>query len=128
MPEITTFYFQFFGLYLTIACAAWLKNKEFFLAAGEDILNQVGLSLTGSILALILGLVVVLTHNVWEASDAVIITILGYITFLKGASGLLFPNLRRGLFEWIVKSQIFNLFQVVWGILGIYLIYKGFFA
>lgn len=43
--------------------------------------------------ALLLGLLIVLYHNVWAWNWPVIITILGWLTLLKGAVRIVFPKL-----------------------------------
>lgn len=122
----TQFFSQFFGIYLIVLGLAWLMRRELFLAAIEDLTENPGLSLFGSVFAFMMGLVIVLIHNKWEMSHALVITIFGYLTLLKGITGLLFPEFRKKVAKAMLQSNAINLFIFLWMILGGYLTYMGF--
>ena len=77
--------------------------------------------------ALLLGLALVLSHNVWDNSWRVIITILGWITLAKGLT-YLFVGERA--FLWIAGMMNYKAWYVGWGLvaiaLGLYLTKIGF--
>ncbi len=46
----------------------------------------------GGFMALLMGLIILQFHNKWEAGWPVIITILGWITIIKGVALIIFPG------------------------------------
>jgi len=72
----------------------------------------------------LLGLVTVILHGIWVLDWRVVITILGWMTLLKGATKIGFPN-------YINKSaQMFKAQQKIWGgvifLLGAWLFWMSF--
>jgi hypothetical protein len=55
--------------------------------------------------ALLAGLAIVNTHNLWVSDWRVIITILGWLAIIRGALSLLFPNKMYGIGETILASR-----------------------
>src|SRR5262249_51625104 len=59
--------------------------------AQEVLRSHVWVFLLG-LIDLALGLAIVLTHNVWVADWRVIITLLGWVLFIRGAARVLLPD------------------------------------
>jgi hypothetical protein len=79
-------------------------------------------------LELIAGLVIVLTHNIWEGWPAVI-TVIGWLMILEGAYFMLFPLepcLR--FIRKIKKSKHIKGWASLVLVIGLYLVFKGFFS
>jgi hypothetical protein len=79
---------------------------------------------------LILGTIMVLFHNVWIAGWPVIITILGWLTLIKGAMFIIFPGVVRsmkGLYSRQGWTTFAGLFALVFGLYFLYLVYGGMF-
>lgn len=81
-------------IYLVLGLSVLLYAKEWKKLVGEYQKNHFAL-LTMMILYLIVGLLIIRMHNVWEWSLWVVITLTGWIVFLKGVFYFLFPG------EWI---------------------------
>lgn len=91
MENISVFLAQFWGWYLVIFCFILIvnpKRTEQLLSYLED---EKYLVIT-SILAILIGLVNVLLHNIWEGNWKLIITLLGWISLLKGIIRFTFPK------------------------------------
>ena len=67
-------------------------NREFYQKVMEDFCKNSALMFFGGMFPLVIGLVIVLSHNVWVSSWPVIITIYGWAGILKGIWLLVFPN------------------------------------
>lgn len=61
-------------------------------------------------ITLLLGLATVVAHNVWVWNWRVAITILGWMTLLKGITKTVFPN------EINAKAQFFKKQSALWGV------------
>jgi len=87
--EISLLLAQVIGLYLLLEGVLILTHKKFIVHIIEDLSNHKALMFISGAMVFILGLLVVLNHNVWEASWRVIPTIIGWAMVIKGV-GLLF--------------------------------------
>lgn len=82
---------QAFGLYLIVMGLVSLLRRGDLMAAVEQLAENRALVSIVSIFALILGLLVVLAHNLWVAGWPVLVTILGWLVLLKALAYLLLP-------------------------------------
>lgn len=91
MDEVAIGLAKFWGWYLIIFCSILLINTKrvvrfFALLESEKYLVLV------SFIAILLGLVSVILHNVWELNWKLLITLFGWITLIKGIINLIFPK------------------------------------
>ena len=68
-----------------------LKRKQFAELANEFVANPAIVFLSG-LFALILGLLMVVSHSVWTADWRAVITVIGWLTLAKGVVRILFPE------------------------------------
>jgi hypothetical protein len=81
----------------------------------------------GGIMALFFGILIVEFHNVWEADWAVIITLLGWISLLKGCLLLIAPESTIRMFNEYAKNTTAIRVQITGGLLiGMYLTFMGY--
>ena len=90
--------------------------------------DNAGIMYIGGAMAAVVGLLIIRSHNIWEASWVVIVTIIGWIALLKGFVLLVFPGRLDDMFgKWFSKGSM-----KIWGsiilILGLGLGYFGFLA
>ena len=115
------------GIYLIIVCAVILLKRSSFervVRSFTSTSNEALIIFAGSI-HLLLGLVLVAVHNIWSSDWRVIITMLGWLTIIKGLTRLFF-------FDQVIKlaSRLRPPFMLTIGIIflliGLYLAVKGF--
>lgn len=96
-------------------CSDFAKNSSQFFMSG--------------VIALIVGMAIVLHHNIWEWNWVVIITIIGWLAIIKGVVRLLFPSWAMKTVNLIIKNEnLMYFFAVVCLIIGVILGYFGFLA
>ena len=122
--ELSIFLAKVLGLYLTIVCLAAILKRKAWEKVITDFENNQGFIVFAGAFTLILGLLVVVAHNIWSRDWRVLITILGYITIFKGLIRLFFPEklpklAKKSLPLWTAICFIFF-------VIGLYLIYIGF--
>lgn len=125
--ELSIFLAKVIGLYFLIACLAVLINHKPFNQLVNEYVKDRPILLFHSLVALLIGLILVVSHNVWVYGWPVVITAIGWLTLLKGIAHLLAP---QKTIEWglsIYKSLEPVLF-VIGLVIGIYLTYVGFTA
>ncbi len=120
--ELSIFLAKVLGLYLVIVPLAVLVNRKRLPRLVEEFSTNIGLNILASIFALVLGLLLVVSHNIWTADWRVIITILGWLTLAKGVVRLFFLEQVQKLSRISLKPWFLVLFVLV----GLYLSYIGF--
>jgi hypothetical protein len=69
-----------------------LFNKSYFNAVMTDLANSKGLLWVTGFITFVMGMVIVALYNVWSADWRVLVTLLGWLTLIKGAVIMLFPS------------------------------------
>jgi uncharacterized membrane protein len=116
------------GPILAVIGLGVLINRAGYQAVAEEVAkSRVQLWLSG-VLALTAGLAIVLAHNEWDLSWAVIITIIGWLAVLRGVLRLLIPQ-QMGDFLTRVLSRgpgVLTGVGVVALVVGAFLAWKGY--
>ncbi len=96
--ETSIFLAQFWGWLLVIVCLIFLLRKRALLEEMFRLVEDKGLTLVSGYLALVVGLVTVILHNVWVAEWRVVITIFGWLSLIKGIVRIGFPEVPQ---KWV---------------------------
>jgi cytochrome bd-type quinol oxidase subunit 2 len=115
------------GIYLLIVGLSMILNMQHFIRILNSLIHNEPLMFVTGFFTLILGVLFVLSHNIWQWNWRVIITIIAWITLIKGASILLYPqfiNKTTILFMYSPTSSYITASIDV--VLGILLCYFGF--
>ncbi len=116
-----------FGPYMVIVAIGVLFNLKTYQKVMEDFFKNTALIYLGGILALIIGLVMVLFHNIWVANWTVVITIFGWLGIIKGAWLIIFPNMVGKLTQaYQKKTTLLRVHLVIVLALGIFLTFMGY--
>jgi hypothetical protein len=125
--DLTLLLAKVFGVYfIVIGASVFLKSGSWRKVIDEFSKNTALMHITG-MFVLILGLLVVLSHNHWGYNFRGLVTLLGWLTLIKGAGYLLLPS---GIMAGWVKIMNSRSMLMFWGIvvilIGLYLAGKGF--
>jgi len=124
--EITIFLAQFWGWLLVIIGLIFLLRKKALLEEMFRLLEEKGFVLFSGYLALILGLVTVILHNLWTADWRVVITIFGWISLIKGIVRIGFPEIPQKLVP-VFKNKLAltQILLIICILLGAWLIWAS---
>jgi hypothetical protein len=89
--QTSLFLARLIGTPLLIIGAAVLLNQAFYRAMIRDVIAGRVSFYVAAALGLIVGLAIVLAHNVWTLDWRVLITLFGWLNFLRGVVSVLFP-------------------------------------
>ena len=89
--SLTSFIAQLFGLYMALIGGVMLLRREAMLQIMTDIVDQRPLIFILAMLRGLIGLAIVLAHNIWSGPLTIIVTLIGWITFVRGVALLLLP-------------------------------------
>jgi hypothetical protein len=124
---ISFFLGKVIGIYLFTTSLALVLNKKIYKDFLKEIAQNSSFIIFSGIIALILGIMIITTHNVWMMKWEVIITIIGWITFIKGVLFLYFPTSMLHMIKHLYKKTIFiTICSWIGLFIGIYLIYMSF--
>ena len=128
MSPLTIFLAKLLGLYCVIVALAMLANKRSVIPTVRALLQSPPIVLLTSIIALAIGLALVIGHNVWAGGALpVTVTILGWITLIKGAAFLVFPPQKMlQLYEALQYERLFFFYMAVTLALGLYMVIAAF--
>lgn len=90
--ETSIFIARILGPCFLVVAIGIMFNQKFYQQVMEDYSKNSALVFFGGVLALVIGIVVVLNHNVWQANWPVVITIYGWGGIIKGIWLIVFPN------------------------------------
>jgi hypothetical protein len=128
MPSLSIFLSRLLGLvFLVLSLAMVLRHRSFAETAGQLIHDRPLLLILGLIM-LIAGFALVLAHNIWSGGALpIVITLLGWITLIRGLILLLAPpEVLDQLFQMIDVEKHFYVPAAITFLLGFYLTYMGF--
>jgi hypothetical protein len=80
------------GPFLAVCGVALMLNADGFRSIGDEIIKSPAFIYLAGLLALVAGLAIVNTHNVWIADWRVIITLAGWLSLIAGVVRLVFPR------------------------------------
>ena len=118
---------QIIGLLFCIDAVGVLVNTAFYRRIVEELIESPALCYLGGILALFFGLFILNFNNAWTADWTVIITIIGWLSVVKGVLLIVFPNVYPHLSNWMRKGDpMMRYMGIIYLLLGLFLTVKGF--
>src|SRR3989338_6571373 len=124
--ETSIFLAQLMGIFSLVMGFSMLAKQKMLISIFHELSGSRALSYILGTLMFLLGLLVILNHNVWELSPRIIITIIGWVILIEGGSFLFVSKetLRRYL-AFLDNRKIYYVIAVGYLILGSYLAYFG---
>ena len=126
MDETTLFLTRVFGLYLAIVGLLLLIEKERIGTRITQILESPETRFFSAIITLMIGILLIVSHNVWEMSWVVLITILSWWVLIKGVLRLFVPGIDKRWTHGFLKTGVYYPMAVLMLLLGIFFLWKGF--
>lgn len=91
--DISVFLAQFFGIYLTITGIGLILKPDSLQQLMQRLSTNRLDVMIGGILTLLVGAPMVLLHNIWDGSLwQTVVTVLAWVTFVKGVLRILMPD------------------------------------
>lgn len=120
MENTSTFLAKFWGWYLIIFFLILSFNPKRIVQIIRDLKDQKFVIIT-SFIAIIIGLLNILFHNIWENNWTVIITLIGWLSLLLGLSLFIFP---QPTVNWLnfVNVKFVQLLYMLLFLIGIFLL------
>lgn len=117
------------GLYFLSVGLSFMMYPDRLRRIYPQVMKDEGFLMLGGVLALLIGAFVISVHNIWVLGWPVIITILGWWSFVKGFALITYPDFIN--FSSFIQSRstlFFRVISSIYFVLGLFLVYKGFFG
>lgn len=124
---ISNYLAEILGISIAIISLSLLIREKNIKIVFNAILNDTGLFISGAI-SLVVGIAIILAHNLWVKDWRVIITIIGWMALLKGLVRLFMPEKCEAMLKKCENSPFLPYGLVVAVFIGLILTYFGFTA
>ena len=115
------------GLYLIVISIAMFTNMPLFLNNIDKVIHDPQLMFISGFMTLIVGLLMVVSHNIWKWNWQGLITLIAWLTLLKAVSLTLYPQFIDNVSMMFIQNMsIAYTTAVVDFILGLILSYMAF--
>ena len=126
--ETSIFLARVIGLFLAISTLSMLINYKKSIALEQEAIKNPALAYFSGFTILAIGILLIVSHSVFEYNFKFVITVLGWIFFFKGLIRIFFPDAVGYMLEKKRNNRWFIVAEVVVFLAGIYLMYYGFIA
>jgi hypothetical protein len=102
-----------------------LFNKSYINAVMTDLANSKGLLWITGFITFVMGMVIVALYNIWSADWRVLVTLLGWLTVIKGAVIMLLPSSMMLLYRKYLSNHLLTYSGIYALVLGGLLLFLG---
>ncbi|MEP6793498.1 MAG: hypothetical protein ABJB16_04175 [Saprospiraceae bacterium] len=126
--ETSIYLAQVIGLFGALTTFTIIIRYKFYLSMEEIVAKNPATIYMSGFMFLLLGILVVVSHQVWSMDWRVIITLLGWLLLFKGLMRIIFPQKIIALLLKKLEEKRFIFGEIAVFILSLFLIYQGFIA
>ena len=124
---ISTILIRFIGLiFLAVGLSA--LNRKFITAVMNEAEKSPALFWLMGLVTVMTGAIIIAFYGAWSCAWQVFITVIGYLFLIKGAVIMIFPKFIWAIYKRIKGSGWLALRGLLVTIIGLLLVYMGFFA
>lgn len=124
MDEVSFFLAKFWGWYFIIFFLILSFNPKRIVQVIKDLEDQ-KFAIVISFIAIVIGLLNILFHNIWEADWRLIVTFIGWIALFIGLSLFIFPK-RTVLWLNYFNIKFVQVLYMMLFLIGIFLLSMGY--
>ena len=124
--ELSVFIAKLLGIYLLIVALLWAVRGEVISQTIKDFADSRVAVLASGLMALVVGIALVISHNIWELNWRGLITVMGYLAISKGIIRIGWPQLPQKASPLLIKPAVVWVWIGLALALGGYLTWSGF--
>lgn len=119
---------QVVGLWLLLVALAMVTHQARFKKIVHETLGHPAVMTFSGLVALGLGLIIVVSNNIWVAAWPVLVTIVGWVFIFQGIMRLFWPEAFAKMMKDMMSGSGYMIMSWIWLIVGAYLTYMTFFV
>ena len=112
-------------IYLSAALGSFL-SRDYYLRISQDMFKNAALTYMMGFVTVIFGFLIVNYHNFWESDWTVLITVIGWLSLLKGVLIIVSPKFFQRLYEPFLTGRALKIIPYVTLAMGLLFGYFGF--
>ena len=125
----TNFLATVLGWYLVVMSLLLLIRREIVVSSMKEMMGQRSVMLVVGIITFIIGLLMVISHNIWVMGWPVIVTVFAWLILIGGLFRLFCPDTVYKIWsKTIDKPEKMIICGVITLIIGLFLLYKVYFG
>jgi hypothetical protein len=125
--QISILIARFLGPFFIVVALGILFNLKYYQKVMEDFFKNTALLYVGGIIALLLGIFLVMFNNFWVLDWTLIITIIGWLSIVKGICLIVLPQAMAKISKAMMKNTaILVVHLIVVFAIGVALLVKGY--
>jgi hypothetical protein len=124
--QISIFLAKIFSIYFLVISLPMILNPESFCHRAKAYMNNEAVMFLGGIFTLLLGILLILVHSIWVHDWRLMISVLAWLTFIKGIIHVLCPNTVIRMMQQMNNLMTYRIVGIACFMLAIYLGYHGF--
>ncbi len=127
--DTSLFLARLLGPMLVVLAIGLVAYQESWRTMAKEFIASRPLVFLTGLLTLLAGLAIVNTHNVWQGTWPVVITLFGWLAIIGGAARMLFPQTVMGLGNRMLDNKTYlTVGGIAEGLIGLWLCYVGYIA
>jgi hypothetical protein len=124
---LTVYLARFFGVYIAVMGIVMIVRREAMLQLMSAFIDQRPLIFVLAMLRVLIGLAVVLAHNEWRGTVAIVVSLIGWITLLRGIALMLLPaDTERKVLVFFERGSQYHAAAIIAIVFGLWLSYASF--
>ncbi len=123
---LTIIYAKILGIYLFVVSLGLILNPQKARALIEEAKHSKALIFFDGAIALFLGTIVILSHNLWESPFSASVSFLGWLMFIAGVLEIILPHKSIIKLYSKIPKKAYLVLNVLFLILAIYMLVKAF--
>lgn len=124
--DLSLFLAKILGIYLILGGMLIVYKRDSMEKIIREYFKSPALVMVGGAMSIIIGLLIVISHNVWKMDWRLAITLIGYLSLLKGIVHWFFSDYAASVYPRLAKSRCYLCSAAVFFLLGLYLTYVGY--
>jgi hypothetical protein len=124
--DVSHFLAKVVGIYLFLGGMMVAFKYQTLRQVINEYFDSPALVMIGGTMSVIIGLLMVVSHSVWEINWKIVITLVGYLTLFKGILHWFFTDWASSLASKWAEGKFHLYASIVMIMLGIYLTYIGY--
>lgn len=129
MDSTTLFLAQLIGPTMLAVGVGIFFSKNYYAKVYRNLENETLAVLMSGIAALVIGIVMVTTHNVWEGFVATVVTLVGWLSIVKGLLLIISPRTVDRIGDRLsANPSLFPIIGTVYAVLGAIISYVAYLA
>lgn len=126
--ELSIFVAKIIGITYTAMSLGVLMGNIDYKSMYKDITSTPAVMPLMGMIGIIIGMLLIEHHNIWVWDWPVVITLIGWISVIKGTSFMLFPTQFNKFFEPMFTGSFMKIMPYFTLAFGLLFVYLGFFA